>query len=135
MKKVKLVLDTNTLISAWIWMGNEALLVEKIEEGLFIGYISPEILQELNRVLHYPKFKLSEEDINTACSYYALLLKTIKPQKSVQIINDDPDDNKFIDCALEAGADFIISGDTHLLDIGNYEGIRIIHTKDILDIC
>jgi len=98
------------LISAWILTGNEALIVEKIEEGHFLGFISPQILIELKRALHYPKFKLTNEDVDAACNYYSLLITPVQPAKSVQVIKEDKDDNKFLDCALEASADFSREG-------------------------
>jgi predicted nucleic acid-binding protein len=49
-------------------------------------------------------------------------------------VQDDPDDNKFIECALECRADYIVSGDTHLLNLKEYEGIKIINAGEFLEV-
>ena len=58
----------------------------------------------------------------------------IHPRTKVNVVKDDPEDNKFLECALDAGADFIVSGDHHLLDLKMFKGIKIVKCKKFLEI-
>ncbi len=133
---LKLVLDTNTLVSAFLWDGNEAALVRKIEQGRAQLFISQEILEEFEEVLKRPRFNevmykasTSPEEIVQKIASMAIMI--IKSPLSIAICRDK-DDNKFLECAVSAKADYIISGDNDLLSIQNYQGIRIERTANIL---
>ncbi|MBO3832247.1 MAG: putative toxin-antitoxin system toxin component, PIN family [Candidatus Brockarchaeota archaeon] len=131
-KKLKVVLDTNILVSAWLWEGNESKIVELVENGLVTGYTSPHLIQEFEKVMNYPKFRLSEEEILSAIGYYKIMLRTIEPKTTVKIIRDDPADNRVLDCALSAKADAIITGDKHLLALGKFKNIKILTSTQFL---
>ncbi|MEM3712667.1 MAG: putative toxin-antitoxin system toxin component, PIN family [Thermoproteota archaeon] len=131
-KKLKVVLDTNILVSAWFWEGNESKIVEMIENGLVIGYTSPQLMQEFEKVMNYPKFRLSEDEIASAIGYYQILLRTIEPKTAVNIIRNDPADNRVLECALSAKANAIITGDKHLLALGKFKNIRILTSTEFL---
>jgi putative PIN family toxin of toxin-antitoxin system len=90
------------------------------------------ILDELKDVLQRPKFGFSAEvclhiieELHGACDI-------ISPSVSIDVIRSDPDDNRILECAVEAQAHFIVSGDPHLLDLGKFEKIRIISPADYL---
>jgi len=129
----RVIFDTNDLISAWFWDGNEAELIELVESGIIAGYSSEQLLEELFRALRYPKFRLTRSQVESIYSYYLLLLRTVNPKRAVDIIKDDPDDNKVLECALEAQADYIVSGDHHLLNLGEYRGIRVINASELIN--
>ncbi|MBO3767773.1 MAG: putative toxin-antitoxin system toxin component, PIN family [Candidatus Brockarchaeota archaeon] len=131
-KKLKVVLDTNILVSAWLWEGNESKIVEMIENGLVVGYTSPQLIQEFEKVMNYPKFRLSEEEIANAIGYYQIILRTIEPKIVVNIIRNDPADNRVLDCALSAKANAIITGDKHLLALEKFKNIRIVTSTEFL---
>jgi putative PIN family toxin of toxin-antitoxin system len=131
-RKLKVVLDTNILVSAWLWEGNESKIVELIENGLVIGYTSPPLMQEFEKVMNYPKFRLSEEEIASAVGYYQIILRMIEPKTTVNIIRDDPADNRVLDCALSTKASAIITGDKHLLALGRFKNIRILTSAEFL---
>lgn len=131
-RKLKVVLDTNILVSAWLWEGNESKIVELIENGLVIGYTSPLLIREFEKVMNYPKFRLSEEEIASATGYYQIILRTIEPKTMVNIIRDDPEDNRVLDCALSAKANAIITGDKHLLALGRFKNIKILTSTEFL---
>ena len=131
-KKLKVVLDTNILVSAWLWEGNESKIVELIENGLVIGYTSLQLIQEFEKVMSYPKFRLSEEEIASAIGYYQIILRTIEPKIVVNIICDDPADNRVLDCALSANVNAIITGDKHLLELGKFKNITILTSTEFL---
>jgi len=131
-RKLKVVLDTNILVSAWLWEGNESKIVELIENGLVIGYTSPLLIREFEKVMNYPKFRLSEEEIASAVGYYQIILRTIEPKTMVNIIRNDPADNRILDCAFSAKANAIITGNKHLLALGRFKNIRILTSAEFL---
>jgi len=102
-------------------------------EGKLNLIISPAILEETRQVFNYPKLaKLMEKNNLTSQEVYGFLDKMsrvalITPsQLEINAIPEDPADNKIIACALEGGADFIISGDHHLTDLKIFQSIKII---------
>lgn len=128
----KVVVDTNIFISAFLKGGEPEQLIKKWKQGKIVILMSRDIMEEILEVLMRPK-------IGAPFSYIERLGKVIykkaiivKPQQSLQVIIDDPKDNKFLECAVEGKADYIISGDEHLLSLKEYRGIKIIKTKEFL---
>jgi len=116
-RKLKVVFETNVLISGLGWSGPPEECLELSIKGDIINFISKPILEELLKVMDYPKFKFTKEEKE---QFIELLLSNsimIEVNQDIDIIEEDPEDNKFIQCALEADADFLISGDLHILDI------------------
>jgi len=132
----KVVLDTNTLISGILWDGNEARVIEEAENNKVQLFISQKLLKELEGVLKREKFtrKLEgkESTVEQAVAKIALIATLIEPAKKINIIKDDPDDNRVLECAVTARADVIISGDKHLLKLQTYSGIDIMSARDFL---
>ena len=96
--------------------------------------ISEEIMTEYLQVLTYPKFKLSEEEINYFIHQEILpFFKVVKSETGPSIIHKDPDDDKFIRCAQAGNAKTIISGDNHLLALKSYHGINILTPAQFLE--
>ena len=133
---LKLVLDTNTIISAFFWDGNEAELFRKIEQGKVILCISREILTEIENVIKRPKF----DDImkNAGVTPNQVMQKivslshlVIAPKIKIDLCRDKKD-NKFLECAESAKAEYIVSGDEDLLSLKEYKGICIIKAGKIL---
>jgi len=131
-KKLKVVLDTNILVSAWLWEGDESKIVELIGNGLVTGYTSLQLIQEFEKVMNYPKFRLSEDEITSAIGYYQIILRTIEPKTAVNVIHDDPADNVVLDCALSAKADVIATGNRHLLALGKFKNVEIFTSSEFL---
>lgn len=131
---LKVVFDTNVLISAWLWEGNESKLIESVEEGIIHGYSSKQLIEELCRTFRYPKFNLSQDEVGSIRSYYLLLFKIVRPKQTISIILEDPEDNRVLECALEAKADYIVSGNHHLLNLGEFRGIKIVKAAELLKI-
>jgi len=132
----KVVLDTNTIISGILWDGNEARVIEKAEKGEVKLFMSPKLVEELEGVLKREKFtrKLEgkESTVEQSVAKIALIATLIEPAKKINIIKDDPDDNRVLECAVSASADVIISGDKHLLELKTYSGIDIMSAGDFL---
>ena len=120
------VLDTNILISGIFWDGNESELMKRCKVKEVINYVSPDTLIELERVLGYPKFGLTPEEIVDQMKNVLSFSLVVNPKIHVSVVERDPSDNIFLDCALAAGADFIISGNDHRLEIQEYEGIACV---------
>jgi putative PIN family toxin of toxin-antitoxin system len=131
-KKTKVVIDTNVMVSAFGWHGKPEEVVMLATRGKITNFISIEILAELRRVVSYPKFKFSEalqaEIIETifGASFVVSISETLN------IIDDDPEDNKILECAVSADVDFIISGDKHLLKFKNFRDIEILTPEEFI---
>jgi len=132
----KVVFDTNTLISGLLWDGNEARVIEKAENKEIRLFISPEMIEELEKVLKREKFckKLEgkEYTVDKAVSKIALIATLIKPTRKINVIKEDPEDNRVLECAVSAKVDIIVSGDSHLLDLKDYSGIDIITASEFI---
>lgn len=135
MGAVKVVVDTNVVISALLFGGAPGKLIPLWQRGAIKPLASKEIVDEYLRVLTYPKFKLSEEEINFLL-YQEILpfFDVIDVRRGPQIINKDPHDDKFIRCALAAEAAYIISGDRHLLAFKSYQKIKILSPAEFIQI-
>ncbi len=134
---MRVVLDTNQHISAIIRPdGHPAQIVQLWRIGLIELAISPDILEEFEAVVHRPriqqKYNLSDADINEYLEVLRTTTVLVPGTVIVDAVPDDPDDNIIIACAIEAEADFIVSGDQHLLSLGSYHGISIVKAIDFL---
>jgi len=128
----KLVLDTNILISSYIANGKERALLDKIADKQHELFITREILAEFIEVLARQKFKLTRESQKQAVTSLMEICTVVEVVEMVKIIKDDPDDDKILECALACNADYIVSGDHHLLDLKQFNDIPIIRTHEIL---
>ena len=135
---LKLVLDANTIVSAFFWEGNEAELFRKIEQGKAKLYITIEILKEIEDVIKRPKFNeiiknanLTPDQIMQKIASLSHLV--IAPNISIKICRDEKD-NKFLECTEGAKADYIISGDEDLISLKEYKEIPIVRTGMILQL-
>ncbi len=128
---IKVVLDNNVFISALFWKGAPYQIFRKILGAAILNFISPQILEELKERL-LEKFKLPPEKVKEFLEIIVFNSQIVYPKKKLNIVKKDPEDNKILECALEAKASFIISGDRHLLEIKEYKGIKIISAKEFL---
>jgi len=129
----KLVIDTNTLISALGWEGKEHKLFTLIIERKFELIISTQQLVELKRVMDYPKFKFTEEQKQKFLSIIYEIATIITVSEKLKLIKEDPDDDIIIETATEGKANHIITGDPHLLNIKGYQKIPILTTTEFLN--
>ncbi len=135
---MKITVDTNILISAAFWLGNPHGIIKKVEEGKLKLVLSAEILEEFEEILKQDKFQLKLENINATVSEVVDKLmemsEVVGISGRVRVIKADPDDDKVLECAVNGRADFIVSGDRHLLEVKEYRGIRIVTAKEMLKI-
>jgi putative PIN family toxin of toxin-antitoxin system len=134
---MNIVLDTNTVISALFWKGAPRQALDLARSGTFTLFTSPDLLAELADVLGRKKFSARLEQANTTVEElvfgYAALAKTVRPISIAAVITADPDDDKVLACAKTANAEMIVSGDSHLLDLHDYQGIKIMTVNQLLD--
>ena len=130
---IKVVIDTNVFVSAILFDGELDKLINLWKRKKFTFLLSKEILEEYIKVLSYKKFELSDKIIKRII-YEELLpyTKNIKVKKRINIIKKDPSDNIFLECALEGRANYIISGDKHLLQLKQYKSIKIISFSEFI---
>ena len=134
---LKAVIDTNQFVSAMISAhGPSAQLLEAWRRHQFILITAEEIIQEVHKVLHYPrisrKYHLTSQDIDVFISLLEHEAIVLRHLPKLKVIKEDPDDDKILACAVCAEADYIISGDSHLLDLQSFQNISIVKVRDFL---
>ncbi|MFH1211324.1 MAG: putative toxin-antitoxin system toxin component, PIN family [Candidatus Woesearchaeota archaeon] len=132
MDRKKIVIDTNNLISSLGWEGKSRELMRKVINSEFELFISNKQLEEIKRVLDYPKFKFTKQQ---KAQFLKILFQTanIIETKTELDVCDDNQDNMIIECAVEANAACIISGDKGLRKIKKYKDIQIASVNEFLN--
>lgn len=133
MNKCKIVLDTNVLVSALGWEGIPGSIFEACVKGSFTLLLSPAIFDELKTILARHKFDfIPDEEKAIFLSLLTEIAEVTSPQARLDVIPSDPTDNRILECALSANADYIVSGDKHLLSLKNFNGIKIVSPSSFL---
>ncbi len=127
----RVVFDTNAMISGLLWKGKpyHCLLLarSRIIQSVYCNAMLGELSEKLRG-----KFKYSENHIHAVVADIRRYAKQVEIEGSLQVVQADPDDDKFVECAIVGGASFIISSDHHLLDLGEYQNIKIASPEDFL---
>ena len=132
-KIIRVVLDTNVLISALLFKGELSRVVRLWQKGKIVPIISKETFSELRTVLEYPKFSLSRAEIKSLIEHEILpFFEVVSVSKHVRGACRDPGDDKFISCAISANAECIVTGDKDLSDLKKYQSVRIIHASNFI---
>jgi putative PIN family toxin of toxin-antitoxin system len=129
---MRVVLDTNVILSGILFGGKPREILEAAVSGTLKMYISEAIVTELKGVLQRPKFGLSSQTVEAIVAELSSIAEWVVPQNHVEIIKDDISDNDVLDCALEANADYIVSGDEHLLRLVRCGKIPIVNPDALL---
>ena len=125
-RPMKVVVDTNVLISALLFTGRASEIVTLLENEDVVLVISKDILEEYVRALAYPKFSLTEGEIKSLVGEVILpFAETVVASKLNKQACRDRDDDKFLACAKAAKADAIVSGDKDLLILREFETIPV----------
>ena len=122
---LKIVLDTNILVSALVFGGKPKTVLEAVIEGRARLILSDPLLEELKGVLEGSKFRYPQKATQVILDSLILIADVVTPLVEIHHITRDPDDNRVLECAIEGHADFIVSGDLDLLDLGEFNGIPI----------
>jgi putative PIN family toxin of toxin-antitoxin system len=129
---LRAVLDANVIISALIQPKGASgqILTSLLAGSSFELIVSPAILAELRRSLSYPKvrkyIKSSDEDVDLWAASIELTAQPVDGNVRIHAVAEDADDNKYIEAAVEGLAQFVVTGDKHLLSVRSYENIRIV---------
>ena len=134
MNPIKVVVDTNVMVSALLWEGKPHKLINLAEEKQIIPYATIETLTELEEVLQRKKFKERIGLLATSVDQLMFLVKTlveiIDIEEVVFCVEADADDDIFLSCALNSKAKYVISGDAHLLDLKHLGEILIVSVME-----
>jgi len=132
-EEIKVVADTNIVVSALLFGGTPGKLVSLWKEKRIIPVVCREMTDELLRVLAYPKFRLSAKEIEYLIYREVMLyVEKVDIESGEIIIQNDPSDDIFIRCAMAARIETVISGDKHLLSLESYGKIKIVTASQFL---
>ena len=130
---MRVVSDTNVFISALMFGGLPGRFLDLALSRRFTLVTSKALLDELDEKLR-GKFAVSQRDALAIRGKLEGNANLVEPDFVLNAVHDDPDDNRILECAVAGKADFIVSGDRHLLRIGSYEGIAIVTVRQLLEI-
>ena len=126
---LRVVLDTNVLVSAIVYGGNPRKVLQAAISGAVDISVSEAIIKELQDVLQRPKFGLSVQFVHKTIAEVASIAEWVVPTKHHQLVNDDPSDNQVLDCAAAAEADYLVTGDDHLLRLKKCGNVKIVNSQ------
>lgn len=136
---MKIVIDANLFASALIKPeSNPGRILDLVKQNQVELILSPAIIREIKRILLYPRLQKyhhkTAQEIDAYFEDVLMFAWIVEGEKTVDIIKDDPSYNKYLACAYEGEADYIVSGDHHLLDLETYQGIAIIKANTFLNV-
>ncbi|MFC1461843.1 putative toxin-antitoxin system toxin component, PIN family [Verrucomicrobiota bacterium] len=135
---MKVVFDTNVVISGLLWQGLPNRLLRLVKHGELELCLSRSIVEEVSRVLSEAKFSHRIIVLNTSVEELIAGLSKLSKIYPDEIISPavkaDPDDDRVLSCALTSGAKYIVTGDSHLLELENWSGISILTPRQFLNI-
>ena len=130
---MKVILDTNVFISGIFFNGPPYRILQSWRDGRFAFVLSPEIFDEYQRVAESLHQKFPEVDLTALLELTVIEAEMIRADPLDEAVCTDPDDDKFIACALASGCKLIVSGDKHLLDVNGYRDIEVIKPRAFVD--
>lgn len=131
------VLDTNVVVSGLLSAtGVPAEVMRNWRGERFELAVSPPLLAEYRRALHYERVRpihgLTDDEIDDVIRRFRRFATLVEPREEIDAVAADPDDNRVLECAVEAGARAVVSGDKHLRALGTYRGISILSPAEFL---
>ena len=134
---MRVVADTNIIVSGLLWRGKPRRILDAARTGDINLFTTAVLLAELEDVLSREKFaeRLAAAGVvpHDLVLGYAALASVIEPAEIEPVILADPDDDAVISCAVAAHSEVIVSGDSHLLDLKQYQDMRIVRAAELLD--
>jgi putative PIN family toxin of toxin-antitoxin system len=133
---MRAVLDTNVLISGVIATGVPHKLLVKGFNHEYQIIVSVETLTEFREtLLKYPdRFDMDEDEVQKEVETIRYLAEFVSPQEDITTIDDDPDDDKFLEAAVAGDVDYLVSGDGHLLSLNSFRGIDIVEPRTFYEL-
>lgn len=130
------VLDTNVLVSGLGWRRSlPGRVIDIALQGRFVLITSEPLLSELERVLAYPRLASVIAEPDELVRLVAEVAIVVEPGHELTVVERDPADNRVFEAAVSARADFIVSGDSDLLEIGEFEGVRVVTPREFIAEC
>ena len=130
---MKIVVDTNVLISGIFFGGKPEEVLKLSFRNDITAYVTEEIDKEYRRVIQEMQKRTRREIPQSALEGFVLKAENVASKERIEVCRD-PDDNKFIECAVAANALYIVSGDKDLLDLKKYRGVRILTAAEFLEL-
>ena len=130
---MKIVLDTNVFISGIFFSGPPYQILKAWEKGSFQILLSQDILDEYHRVAHELSSKFSSVDISPIIEMVTVHGQFVDTKDLDIVACEDPDDDKFIECAIAGKCRIIISGDKHLLKLSGYQDITVLNPRNFVE--
>ena len=128
---IKVVFDTNIFISAILTPGNPRKLIDLARERKIMLFTSGFIIWEIERILR-TKLNMDTPQILVILNSVREISLFVSPVVVISAIERDKSDNRILECAVEAKAEYIVSGDEHLLSLGRYDEISIVNASQFL---
>ena len=129
---MRVVLDTNILISAVFFGGLPRLALQLSMQEHCVLLTSPVLLEEFERIL-VRRFRVQTSAAERILQEYKSVAEVINPSILLNIITADPSDNRILECAIAGKANAIVSGDSHLLTLGSFRKIPILTVRQFVD--
>ncbi len=130
---MKIILDTNVFISGIFFSGPPSQILKAWQNSRLQIVLSQEILNEYQRVAESLVGKFPKIDILPIIELMTIHGQLIDAEGFDVSVCDDPDDNKFMECAIAGNSEIIISGDKHLLKVSGYQGIEVLKPREFVD--
>ena len=130
---MKIVVDTNVLISGIFFGGKPEEVLKLCFRNNITAYVTDEIVKEYRRVVQEMQKRTRREIPQSALEGFILKTENVASKERIEVCRD-PDDNKFIECAVAANALYIVSGDKDLLDLKKYRDVKILTAAEFLEL-
>ena len=126
-------IDTNVLVSGVFFGGVPGRIVTAAREGVFTLAMSPLLLDELRQVFSRAKFGITPDAVRLLMDDLESFATIVYPGKRHQVVERDPDDDAVVDCAVESGSSYIVSGDPHLTEMDVVQGITVVTPRQFVN--
>ncbi|WXG39364.1 MAG: putative toxin-antitoxin system toxin component, PIN family [Candidatus Freyarchaeum deiterrae] len=131
---LKVVFDTNVLVSGTVHAGKSKLLIDAVLEGKIILILSAQIILEFKKVITRDKFKLSRNQQNVIMNFVLSVSNIVSVKSRFKVVRQDPSDDIILRTSYDGKADYIVSGDQHLLSLKEFKGIKIVTINEMLEL-
>jgi len=129
---MRAVLDTNVFVSMLLG-GRLSVVHDAWRNGRFVLVVTDAIVSEYVDVLSRPRFKFARDAVSIVMARVQRHAEFVSPVERLRIVTADPADDKFVEAALAGNAQYIVSGDNHLLQLGAHQGIEIVTAREFLE--
>jgi len=130
---MKIVIDTNVVVSGVFFGGMPSRVLETWRDGNVELVCSPDILEEYRRVGEHLEAQFADVSLAPFLALLVMNAEIFDPPDLPEKVSKDPDDDKFIACAIASNCRLIISGDRDLLEVSGYQGVKVVIPREFLD--